>query len=317
MNTKSLSRIYPRAADDQLKPWMAAELEIEQAESSNEIDKDRILALFRKGEVTDSNERENKPHSILHPARIGLSVTSWQLGEIDLQLPEEEVEREWLFTEISNNSYKDVEKENSREEAGFEKEKATTLKQARAQAEEILARARAEAAQIILQAQGEIEQEKKNGYQQGWRDARGEMQEALKAAGAIVEEIQKWQDDFMSQAEEILIEMLKEIAQTMFGEGVHLDANALQINLNRIMENAQRLGDLNIFLNPRDVNLLDPSWKEYQLLISGNKVRVIQSEKITPGGCIIKGNTGMVDARVETQLATILNTFDELREAAQ
>jgi flagellar biosynthesis/type III secretory pathway protein FliH len=83
------------------------------------------------------------------------------------------------------------------------------------------------------------------------------------------------------------------------------------------MENSQRLGDLNIFLNPRDANLLDPSWKEYQSLISGNKVRMIASEKITPGGCIVKGITGMVDGRVETQLTAILNTFDELREAAQ
>jgi len=314
---KSLSKINFRVTDEQLKPWAIVELGIDQAESSNEIDRDQILALFHNGEVNNSAERENKPHSVLHPAGIGLSLTSWQLGEIDLRPLPPDVEKEWLFVETSNTPYEDAETQNWNEETSFEKESGAILKQAHAQAEEIILKARAEAAQIILQAQSETEQEKKNGYQQGWKDARGEMQEALKAVGSIAGEMQKWQDEFMSQAEESIVEMLKEIAQTMFGKGVNLDANALQINLNRIMENAQRLGYLNIFLNPRDVNLLDPSWKEYQFLISGNKVRVIQSEKITPGGCIIKGNTGMVDGRVETQLATILNTLDELREVAE
>jgi flagellar assembly protein FliH len=139
----------------------------------------------------------------------------------------------------------------------------------------------------------------------------------LKAIHAVVEEVRQWRDSLTAQGEQILVEMLKEIAQTMFGEGVRLDANALQINLNRVMENAQKLGDLNIFLNTRDVELLDPSWSEYQLLITGNKVKIIPSEKITPGGCIVKGNMGMVDGRVETQLAAIMNTIEEISGAKE
>jgi len=83
------------------------------------------------------------------------------------------------------------------------------------------------------------------------------------------------------------------------------------------MENAQGLGDLNIFLNPRDAKLLDPSWSEYQLLISGNKIKIIPSEEITPGGCTVKGSTGMVDGRVETQLAAIMNTFAEVKGSTE
>lgn len=313
---KSLSKIYPRASHEQLKPWDITELDVELAESPQEIDKEHILALFRNGGETGSAERENKSRSTLHPAGTQLVLANWQPEEINSQ-PPLEVDKEWLFIESSNGFYEESEKGIWTEESNSEKETVSNLKRAHAQAEQILLDARTEADQLFLQAQEEIEQEKKNGYQQGWNAARREMQEALKAASALVDEMQKWQSEFMSQGEQTIIEMLKEISQTLFGEGVHLDANALQINLNRIMENAQRLGDLNIFLNPRDANLLDPSWKEYQFLISGNKVRVIPSEKITPGGCIVKGNTGMVDGRVETQLAAILNTFDELREVAQ
>jgi flagellar biosynthesis/type III secretory pathway protein FliH len=126
--------------------------------------------------------------------------------------------------------------------------------------------------------------------------------------------VQAWKSDLIPQGERILVDMLVEIARKMFGEGVELNPEALQINLNRIMENAQGLGDLKIFLNPRDAKLLDPSWSEYQMLVTGDRVKIIPSGKITPGGCFIKGNMGNVDARVETQLNAVLNTFEEGRE---
>jgi flagellar biosynthesis/type III secretory pathway protein FliH len=319
MNMKSLSKLSSRVSDEQLKPWNIAELDVEKVDSLNEIDREQILALFKSGDAGRISERNSGTHSMLHRAGTHLILADWQPKEIDLQAlqPSLEVEKEWLFVEEPNHLYEDLEGGVRKEEANFEKENVTSLKQARAQAEEILLEARTTADHLILQAQGGIEQAMKNGYQLGWDNARSEMQDALRAVHAMVDELQKWQADFMAQGEQTIIEMLKEISQTMFGEGVQLDANALQINLNRIMENSQRLGDLNIFLNPRDANLLDPSWKEYQYLISGNKVRVIPTEKITPGGCIVKGNTGMVDGRVETQLAAILNTFDEMRQVAQ
>jgi flagellar biosynthesis/type III secretory pathway protein FliH len=111
--------------------------------------------------------------------------------------------------------------------------------------------------------------------------------------------------------------MLVEIAQKMFGEGVELNPEALQINLNRIMENAQGLGDLKIFLNPRDAKLLDSSWSEYQMLVTGDKVKIIPSGRITSGGCYIKGNMGNVDGRVETQLNAVLKTLEENSELAE
>ncbi len=177
----------------------------------------------------------------------------------------------------------------------------------------ILQNARAQADKIMQQLQGEIDQAKQDAYQA----ARDELQGALAGTHAMLEETRQWQTEFVSNGEQVLAEMLKEIAKSMFGEGVRLDANALQINLNRVMENAQRLGDLNIYLNPQDADLLDPSWSKYQLLITGNNVRIIPSEKIKRGGCIVKGMTGMVDARVETQLAAVLNTLNETSEAGK
>ena len=88
----------------------------------------------------------------------------------------------------------------------------------------------------------------------------------MNAARKMVQEIEAWKADFISQSEPILVEMLKDISRKMFGEGVKLDAHALHANLNRLMENAHGLGALKIFINPNDARLLDPSWDEQQML---------------------------------------------------
>jgi flagellar biosynthesis/type III secretory pathway protein FliH len=299
-----------------LRTWDVPELGVEADLSATQVAGEQILALFGTGQKNASRGRDGGAHPSLHPAGTESPLTTWLPG--DFNLPAEVVKREpWDFVETSLDSFKTVEPQAVKNKSDVEKEKAQVLKDARVQADQILLEARAAAEQIMTRAQTEHEQMKRDGYQQGWNAARSELQSALAATHKVVQETHEWQASLMKDGERILIDMLKELAQTMFGEGVRLDAEALQINLNRIMENAQRLGDLNIFLNPQDANLLDTAWRDYQLLITGNKVRIIPSEKIKPGGCFVKGSMGMVDARVETQLAAILNTIAETNEVGQ
>ena len=311
----SSPKVYSRSSNVQVKAWSASKLDVDLDIVSNDASqKDQLLALFRTDEETASRGRENGSRSNLHPAGTDLLLTTWLPGEMEIQSSAEDAE-EWIFVEAPGELFSGAPREVRKQQPVHEKENVKILEQAHTQAEEILAEARSAAEKLIQQAHAEIDQAKKDGHQQGLNDARSEMQETLKAVHAMVEETREWQSTLLKQGEQFLTEMLKEIAQTMFGEGVNLDANALQLNLNRIMEHAQRLGDLNILLNPHDAHLLDTSWSEYQLLITGNKVRIIPSEKILPGGCIVKGSMGMVDGRVETQLAAVLNSLDETRDS--
>jgi flagellar assembly protein FliH len=311
---KSFSRIHAPSVQKQLEAWAPSELDVEFAVPPVEIQKEQILAIFRHEEETTVKEKEVP--AIFRSQKSSVSVTVWEPEEIDLRPPLPEV-KAWDFVEAPAAAEEEIIQETWQEQVSREKEAEAILQQARIQAEEIILEARATADKVILQAQDEIDSEKREGYQQGWNEARNELGETLRAVHGVVEEICQWRDVLTSQGEQILVEMLKEIAQTMFGEGVRLDPNALQINLNRVMEHAQKLGDLNIFLNRRDAELLDPSWSEYQLLITGNRVKIIPSEKITPGGCLVKGSMGMIDGRVETQLAALMNTIEEIREAKE
>lgn len=308
---KSSPKIHSALSLEEIEAWDVSELDFDADVSTREAQREEILALFRADEKTASRGRGGGSRSNLHRAGTDLTLANWLPGGMDFPSSPTDAD-EWTFVASPGEFFSGAPRAGRKGQPSREKENVKTIEQARAQAEEILLEARSAAQQLIQNAQAEIEQAKKDGRQQGWDDAQNELKRTLNAVHAMVEETRAWQSSLLEQGEQFLTEMLKEIAQTMFGEGVQLDPHALQINLNRAMEHAQHLGDLNILLNPRDARLLDPSWGEYQYLITGNKVRIIPSEKITPGGCVVKGGTGMVDGRVETQLAAVLNTLDEL-----
>jgi flagellar assembly protein FliH len=298
-----------------METWNPSELSVELMAPAEETQKEHILHLFQIAEET-VEKQDASFQAILGPRARDLNVTLWQPEDIELQPVFDESET-WDFAPNSNDVEGVSEPEIPQDIVNPEEEALAVLTEASVQAEEIIRNARASADQMIQQGQEEIDQKKKQGYQQGLDKAHNELAEALEAAHVMVEEVRQWRDTLMAQGEQILVEMLKEIAQTMFGEGVRLDDSALQMNLNRVMENAQKLGDLNIFLSPRDAEHLDPSWSEYQLLITGNKVKIIPSEKIKPGGCLVKGSMGMIDGRVETQITAILNTIEETQGAVE
>ncbi len=304
---KSFSKIHSSASNLSLQTWNVADLDISSNAPPQDVETEQIMMFFGGGEEDPSSQLDRKSRFSYRPQGLDVELATWFPNDIDQQFIEEP--QRWEFVELSNNDTLDVpEPQILQQKLEAEMERMDLIRGAEAEAEEIIRSSHLEADKIISHARHEIEQAKRDAYEAAYK----EMQSALAAAHTLVEEAHQWQASFMESGEQTLTGMLKDIAQTMFGEGVHLDANALQINLNRIMESAQRLGDLNIFLNPQDANLLDPSWSDYQLLITGNKVRIVPSEKVLPGGCFIKGSTGSVDARVETQLASVLDTIDEL-----
>ena len=300
--------------------WNPPELDAELSEQQPTDQKEQALAIFQ-----DGNSAKQEAKSVLHAKTAERNFAAWQPGLLGAQT--ETTHRDgWTFLEVRESPTAAPHIPQSRREISTgieqrellrsENEVSSILEKARRQAEEIILSAQAGADDALLQAQAEIDEQKKLGYEQGQNEARAELEHALSAARKMSTEMQAWSDDLVSRGEEILVEMLKEIARKMFGEGVKLDAEALRVHLNQVMENARGLGVLKIFLNPNDAKLLDSSWGEQQMLSLGEQVKIIPTSNIIRGGCLIKGNIGTVDGRVETQLQSILKTFEETGQPA-
>lgn len=307
---KSSTKANPPA-----EAWNPPDLDGDAVEPDSHFQKEKIIAIF---------QNDLAPEKV--SAEPDKKITTWQPDFLDHQAAAMN-QPEWSFLDVTDTPFDrswtpqapstNGTGASRQERSASEKEATSILERARLQAEEIILAAQSEADNVLQQAQTEIDEQKKEGYQQGWQEARTEAENSVRAAHSLVQEMETWKTEFIAGSEEILVEMLKDISRKMFGEGAKLDRQALHHNLNRILENARGLGPLKIFMNPEDAKLLDPYWSEQQMLILGEPVKVVASSNVAPGGCLIKGNMGTVDARVETQLATILKNFDDVEESAE
>jgi flagellar assembly protein FliH len=181
-------------------------------------------------------------------------------------------------------------------------------------ADQIIIEAKNNAEELINSASASVEQRRQEAYNQGMEAAKAEMRESLQAAASVINVAREWRIDMMNQAEPMIMDLVKKMAQKMFGDGVELDNAALQHHFATVMESARSLGDLRVYLNPKDAILLGPDWREYQASMLGNKVEIASNDSIKQGGCYIQGEWGTADALVETQLAAILDQFSEVED---
>jgi flagellar biosynthesis/type III secretory pathway protein FliH len=193
-----------------------------------------------------------------------------------------------------------------------------TLFQVKKEAEKIIEEAKAQAEVILKNAKVDAEKIGKQAFSDEVARAQWEMQTSLQATKEIVNQVAGWQIEVMEQSEGIVLDLVKDIAKALFSEGIALDDITLQQTFNKAISNARPLGDLRIFINPEDAQVLDPSWREFQSSVSGQKVQIVPSDAIRRGGCYIEGQLGSVDARTETQLTEILDSmtssFEDTKE---
>ncbi len=178
----------------------------------------------------------------------------------------------------------------------------------------IIEQAEIQASEILQQAELNAEQVRKEAHDSGVEEARSEMRESLQAASSVIQVARDWRSDMMNQSEPMVMDLIKKMAQKMFGNGVALDGETLQRHFADVLESARALGDLRIYMHPLDAQALGHDWREYQASAMGTKVEIISNESIRRGGCYIQGEWGTADALVETQLTAILDQFSEVEQ---
>jgi flagellar assembly protein FliH len=178
----------------------------------------------------------------------------------------------------------------------------------------ILEQAEIQANEIIHKAEMAAEQIRQEAHESGIEEAKNEMRESLQAACSVIQVARDWRTDMMSQSEPMVLDLIKKMAQKMFGNGMILDGDTLQRHFAEVLESARSLGDLRIFMHPLDAQALGHDWREYQASVMGAKVELVSNESIRRGGCYIQGEWGTADALVETQLNAILEQFSEVEQ---
>jgi flagellar assembly protein FliH len=177
------------------------------------------------------------------------------------------------------------------------------------EAKEILSKAQAQAKEIVARAEAEADEKQGQAYDEGLAHSKTETESMLETARAVIEEVQEWKNSLLDQGETMMLRLVIQIAQTLFGDGLPLDPEALGQAFSRALAQARTLGDLRIYVNPDDAIALSSHWSKMQTSFGGQKIELVPSEIIKRGGCFIDGQFGSVDARVETEFEITKNAL--------
>jgi flagellar biosynthesis/type III secretory pathway protein FliH len=183
------------------------------------------------------------------------------------------------------------------------------LRRAEARAQEIIAEGQRQAEEIRAEAQLKANDLYRQAYADGQAAANAEAQAMLQAARTIVDEVQTWKEAMFEQGEMMMLRLVIEIAQTIFGDGLPLDPDTLGQTFSRALNQAKSLGNLRVYVHPEDAAVLSAHWNKLQSSIGGQQIDLVPSDVIKRGGCYIDGQFGTVDARVETQFQIAKETL--------
>ncbi len=181
--------------------------------------------------------------------------------------------------------------------------------EAQSKADEIIAEANNTAASLLAETRVEAESLKQKAFMEGMTAAKNEVAETMHTVERILQETQLWQEQVMHQSQSRMMEMLLSIGKKLFGHGFELPAEQIDHVVSRAINEASRLGNLRIYLNPEDAKLLVNLWQESEITLNGQQIQIVSSQNISRGGCFIDGQFGVVDGRVEEQMDQISSTI--------
>jgi flagellar biosynthesis/type III secretory pathway protein FliH len=171
------------------------------------------------------------------------------------------------------------------------------------EAAEIIGNARREASRLRREAEAlherarlERESERKRGYDEGHQKALGELTHRMV-------EVEAERERFFADAEPQVIRMVMEIAEKVIGREINNGA-IVDVVKTAILQSVGRR--VSIKVHPSDAAVLKEKQAELMASLDSNRSLTIkEDETITSGGCLVETEMGVVDARLDTQLAAI------------
>ncbi len=288
---KSFSDSHQPGVRGEARPWHPPVLASEVSSEPPEVLAAKILTLFSPNELEASS--------------IGLSRTNGRRAQTKVQV--------WAPVDLTVVSDEDTNFESSLSTEPSDSEMPVPpqveLAVVQAQANALLAEAQVQAEALLREAREKAEQLRQQAYAQGRAEAEAELRDLLHTVSTMVQETRSWYEAFLAQSEPLVLEMVAAIARALFSDGFALDPETLQQTYARVLEHTRTLGDLRMYVNPEDARLLDPFWKEAQVALRDQRIKLIPSDSIRRGGCFVEGQYGAVDGRIEVRLERLLTSL--------
>lgn len=187
------------------------------------------------------------------------------------------------------------------------------LEKVRAEAARIVAQANKEAADIRRQAEAEGRQAGQQAMAEMVRQQLGQqLATLLPALRQVIQQLQEARQAWLRHWEKRTVHLAAQIASRIIRrELTHQPDIPLQL-IREALELAMGSSQIRLLLNPTDYQTLQPQvemiLREFAVL---GEVEVVADPAISPGGCRVETQFGLVDQQLQTQLRRIEEELTE------
>jgi len=153
-----------------------------------------------------------------------------------------------------------------------------------------------------------LEEGKLIGYQKAEEDFRKKFENLTKTFQRFEEEKQ----NFFQKSEKVLIDFTLKIAEKILGELPRFLPGLIAQSVKKVLNVLGNEAMVEVYLNPEDMKDFKDLHQSFERALPNvERIVVKPDERITRGGCVVDTENGKVDARIETQIHTLIQ---ELRK---
>ena len=159
------------------------------------------------------------------------------------------------------------------------------------------------------------EQRYEEGRAAGMAEREAEATEAVNRLAVLHEALSANRRQVLLEAEELVVDLAIDIAHKVSGIRAEIDPKVLARVMRRALAHLSERSNLVLKVHPDDLRIARKFAKQWVERVASDAVlKVLTSDHVGRGGCMIEGTEEFVDARLREQFSTL---HDELRVAVK
>ncbi|MEW5768002.1 MAG: FliH/SctL family protein [bacterium] len=199
------------------------------------------------------------------------------------------------------------------------------VQEAQSRADRIVAEAKAKADEMVSSASKEkktvLEEARvqgaqageKAGFEAGFKESAEKALGLIKRAEEVLLEAVHKRNEIIKEAEAEIIELVILLAERVIKTELTQNKEIIRGNVSAAVKRITGEGEITVKVNLSDLELTESRKEEFIAGLSGIEgIKIKIDPTITPGGCKIETNFGIIDAQIETQFDQVA---EGLREA--
>jgi len=199
------------------------------------------------------------------------------------------------------------------------------LETARVEAEKIIRSANEEARRIVEEGRERLKQEEEEAFNKGWKTgyaegagkAEEEFSRKIRDAEELVNTAVEERERIVAGSEQEIIKLAIAVAEKIIGRELETGRETIADMVKRAVAKAADREELTVRVNPDNMDSVINAKEDIVRSIKGvGKIKVLADPAVSPGGCVVEGSSGMVDARIESQVAEIEQALAEVNPNA-